>query len=148
MAIIRLALAFALLVAVLVAGCQPAGRAFQTSLPTSERDPLPVTLTDESGLVTGIGPAEVDPVWNDFVPAVHASPNDPNAWILSWLGGYCDQDTAVWFGVLQGGYVASVAVHKKFGLFGGCPAAAVPRAIRIATSKPIPVESITAAGGG
>lgn len=145
MAIVRRALALTLLVAALVVACQPAATTFRASLPTDERDPLPVTLTDETGLVTGIAPAAVDPAWNDFVPAVHADPNDPNAAVLSWLGGVCDQDTIVWFGVLHGGYVVSVAVHEKFGT--GCASAAVPRAIRIATSRPIPVDSVTVAGG-
>ena len=135
-----------MLVAALVVACQPAATTFRTSLPTDERDPLPVTLTDETGLVTGIAPAAVDPAWHDFVPALHALPNDPNAAVLSWMGGVCDQDTTVWFGVLHGGYVLSVAVNERFG-FGGCPAAAVLRAIRIATSRPIPVDSVTVAGG-
>jgi hypothetical protein len=146
MAILRRAVALTLLVAVLVVACQPEGRTFQTTLPTYERDPLPVTLTDETGLVTGIAPAAVDPAWHDFVPALHALQGDPNAAVLSWTGGLCDQDTTVWFHVLHGGYLLNVAVHEKFG-FGGCPGAAVPRAIRIATSSPIPADSVTVAGG-
>lgn len=144
MAIFRRVVALTLLVAALVVACQPSGRAFQTTLPNAERDPLPVTLTDETGLVTGIAPAVVDPAWNDFVPTVHALPNDPNGLVVGWMGGSCDQDTTVWFHVLHGGYVLNVAVHEKFGL--GCAGAAVLRAIRIVTSSPIPVDSVTAAG--
>lgn len=64
---------------------------------------------------------------------------------LTWMGGACDQDTIFGFHVLHGGYVLNVAVHEKFGT--GCPAAAVRRAIRMATSRPIPVDSIAVAGG-
>ena len=145
MAIFRRAVALTLVVAVLVVACQPAGRAFQTTLPTPERDPLPVTLTDDTGLVTGIAPADFDPAWNILVPTLHADPDDPNASILAWLGGACDQDTTVWFHELHGGYVLNVAVHEKFGF--GCTAAAVLRAIRITTSSPVPVDSVTVAGG-
>ena len=146
MAISRRALAATMLVAALVVTCQPAGRAFQASLPTAERDPLPVTLTDETGLVTGIAPAEADVGWSVLVPTLHADPNDPNASVLGWLGGSCDQDTTVWFHVLHGGYVLSVAVHERFGI-GGCSGAAVLRAIRIATSSPLAVDSVVVAGG-
>lgn len=146
MAILRRAVVLTLLVAVLVVACQPEGRTFQTTLRTEYSDPLPVTLTDETGLVTGIAQAEVDPATgNDVLPVLHADPNDPNVSVLTWTGGVCDQDTTVRFSVLNGGYVLSVAVDEKFGT--GCPAAAVPRAIRIAASRPIPVDSVTVAGG-
>jgi hypothetical protein len=57
----------------------------------------------------------------------------------------CDQDTTVRFHLLHGRYVLNVAVHQKLGT--GCPAAAVPRAIRMTTSRPISVDSIVVAGG-
>ena len=141
----RAAVALMLLAAVLGVACQPQGRTFQTTLPTEGRDPLPVTLTDETGLVTGVAPAEVDLVWNDNVPAIHALRNEPNAAVLSWLGGACDQDATVLFHVVHGDSLLNVAIHEKFGL--GCSGAAVARAIRISTSNPILVDSIVVAGG-
>ena len=145
MVIVWRAVALTLLVAV-VAACQADGTTFQTTLRTEGNDPLPVTLTDQTGLVTAIGQPVLDAsAWNDNVPVLHADPDDPNASVLTWLGGMCDQDTAVWFGLQTGGYILSVAVHEKLGL--GCPAAAVLRAIRISTSRPIPVGSVIVAGG-
>ena len=139
------AVALTLLVAVLVAACQPEGRTFQVTLRTEFNHPLPVTMTDETGLVTGITQAAAVPATTPNDPALRAEQDDPNAAVLSWLGGACDQDTTVWFHVLHAGYVLNVAVHETFGT--GCPLAAVPRAIRIATSRPIPVDSVTVAGG-
>ncbi len=141
----RRALALTLLVAV-GAACQAEGTTFQTTLRTEFNEPLPVTLVDQTGLVTGVAQPVVDAAaWNDNVAVLHADPNDPNAAVLTWLGGMCDQDTTVRFKVLNGGYALNVEVHEKLGL--GCPAAAVLRAIRISTSRPIPVGSVTVAGG-
>jgi hypothetical protein len=140
MAIVR-AVVLSVLVAVPGVACQPQGRTFQTTLQSENTNPLPVTLTDETELVTGIAQADVDPAaLADPLPVVHALASDPNASILTWEGGACDQDTTVRFHVLHGGYVLNVAVHEKSGI--GCPAAAVPRAIRLTTSRPIAPDSI------
>jgi hypothetical protein len=64
--------------------------------------------------------------------------------VLSWLGGLCDRDATVRFHVVHGDYLLNVAIHDSGG---SCPAAGVPRAIRIALSRSIPVESIVVAGG-
>ena len=138
------AIALSLLVAVLVAGCQPQGQSFQKTLRTEDNKPLPVTLTDETKLVTGITQGAVDPATTGNDPAVRADRVEPNGLVLTWLGGACDQDAAVWFGVLNGGYVLTVSVH---GSAANCPASAVPRAVRITTSRPIPADSIIVAGG-
>lgn len=138
--------ALILLVAVLATACRIEGRAFQTTLRSDSVDPLPVTLTDATGLVTGIAQAEVDPATtlNDVLPVLHTPPSDPSAAVLTWMGGLCDQDTTLWFHVLNGGYVLNVTTHGKLGL--GCPAAGVYRAVRMTTSRPIPVDSIIVAG--
>jgi hypothetical protein len=142
----RWAVALTMLVAILVVACQPASRTFQTTLRPEFNDPMPVTLTDETGLVSGIAEAEVDAAtFNDFSPRLRAVPNEPNASVLTWIGGMCDTNTTVRFHVLNGGYVLNLANHVTFGT--GCPAAAVPRALRIETSSPIPVDSVTVAGG-
>ena len=79
-------------------------------------------------------------------PAVRADPTDPNAFILSWLGGLCDNDASLTFKRAEGRYVLNVAVHGKVGFPVGCPAAGVFRDVRIVTSSPIPIDSIVAAG--
>ncbi|HEX7473922.1 MAG TPA: hypothetical protein VF323_12635 [Candidatus Limnocylindrales bacterium] len=78
--------------------------------------------------------------------AARADPTHPNAFIVSWLGGACDNDAALTFKRLEGGYVLNVAVHGKFSFPGGCTANGIFRDVRIVTSSPIPVDSIVAAG--
>jgi hypothetical protein len=146
MTAVRSAIALGLFVTVLVAACQPEGRIFEVTLGTESNDRLPVTLTDGTRLVTGIAQAAVDPVTVGNEPAVRADPDDPTGLVLTWLGGGCDQDAALRFHVVNGGYVLNLASHGKLGL-GGCPAIGLPRAVRIAVSRPIPVDAITVAGG-
>ncbi len=135
-----------LLIAVLFVACQSGGRVFQATLRADSIEPLPITLTDETNLVTGITAAPTDTATIPNDPAVGLDRDDPNRLVLTWLGGACDQDAAVWFGQQNGGYVLSVEIHGRFGL-GGCTAVGVPRAIRIGVSRAIPVESIVVAGG-
>jgi hypothetical protein len=144
MTVVRVTVAIAVLVA-LVAGCQPSGRPFQVTLVTDFADPLPVTLTDETGLVTAIEQVEADAASVGDLAALQADPTDPNASVLTWVGGACDQDTTVWFHVLSGGYVMNVAIHERLGM--GCTAVGIPRGIRITTTRPIPADSVTVAGG-
>jgi hypothetical protein len=142
MAILRSHIGLILLVAILLAGCQAEGRTFQITLPTVDKVPLPVTLTDETGLVTGITQVAVLPAMGND-PALHADPSDSSGAVLTWLGGACDTDTALRFLMLNGGYILNVSTD---GGSANCPASAVPRAIRIGTSRPIPVASISVAG--
>jgi hypothetical protein len=135
-----------LLTAALVVGCQSSGKSFRTTLRPESEKPVQVTLTDETTLVTQVTPAPADAATIPNDPAVHLDEADPNRLVLTWLGGVCDHDAAVWFGSQNGAYVMSVAIHEEIGL-GGCPGAGVPRAIGITTSRPIPVGSIVVAGG-
>jgi hypothetical protein len=105
-----------------------------------------VVLSDETRLVTGIEPGTMEPGADDAELAARTDPIDPNAFIVSWLGGACDNDAALTFKQAEGGYLLNVAVHGKFGFPGGCPALGVPRDLRIITSTPIPVDSIVVAG--
>lgn len=137
----------ALLSAAAVAACSgpSSGQQFSAVLQDSaEAPPLPVVLSDETGLVTGIESAPMDPRGDYGEPTVRADPTDPNAFIISWLGGACDNDASLTFKRAEGVNVLNVAVHGKFGF--GCTAAGVYRDLRIVTSTPIPVDSIVAAG--
>jgi hypothetical protein len=121
------------------------GREFSAVLQASGgTPPLPVVLSDGTGLVTGIESAPMDPSSAYSELAARADPTDPNAFIISWLGGACDNDASLTFKRAEGGYVLNVAVHGKLGL--GCTAAGVARDVRIVTSSPIRVDSIVAAG--
>jgi hypothetical protein len=135
----------ALLVALIVAACQPEGRIFRTTLGTDINAPLSVTVADGTTLVTGIAEAAVDPVTVGNEPAVRADHDGATGLVLTWLGGGCDQDAAVRFLPATDGYVLTVATHQKLGL--GCTAVGVPRAVRITLSRPIPADSIAVAGG-
>jgi hypothetical protein len=135
----------AILTAAILAACGDSpGIVFRTTLSTPDGQvPLPVTLGDKTGLVVGIGPAQVDPV--EFRDAgVLADPTDPNAFILTWLGGMCDNDAAVVFRPTASGYDLQLEVDEKLSL--GCPAAGVLRALHVETSEPIPVGAVTISG--
>jgi hypothetical protein len=146
------AYALSLFLTFIVAAClPPAGRVFQTTLlhtspsnPSGDH-PLPVTLGDQTDLVVGIEPTEGDER-GGLEPLVQSDPADPNALILSWLGGMCDNDAAVSFQPSGSGYALHLQVHQKLGF--GCPAAGLLRGLRITTSEPIPPGSIAVSGRG
>lgn len=141
------AIAVGLLLTAFLAACfPPAGRPFHTTLSTPDgSNPLPVALGDETDLVIGIEPAE--PATSaSLEPLVQADPTDPSAVIVSWVGGMCDNDASLSLRPSGAGYALHLEVHQKLGL--GCPAAGVLRGLRINTSRPIPLGSITTSGRG
>lgn len=133
----------ALLAALFTACGPPPGVVFRTTLAnTSGEFPLPVALGDTSGIVVGIGPASVSSV--DFRDAgVFVDPTRPNAFILTWLGGMCDDDVALVFSPTDSGYDIRLAIRQGIG---GCPGAGILRGLRIETSEPISVGAITISG--
>ena len=139
------ALAVAAVLAATLAACWPSGPQYRVTLQdSSEIPPLPIVLTDETGLVTRIEAAQVpDPIGSSGL-AVRPDPSDPDAFVLGWLGGACDNDVALTFKRHQNGYVLTVSTHGK--LDTGCTLQAITRTVRIVTSAPIPVGSIVAAG--
>ena len=141
-----LVIAVSLLSAAAVAACSGASsRQFSAVLQFSEETaPLPMVLSDETGLVTGIALAPMDPLANYAEAVARADSTDPNAFIVSWLGGACDNDASVTFKRHEGGYLLHVTVHGNF--LGGCTMNAIPRDVRIVTSSPIPVDSILTGG--
>lgn len=58
--------------------------------------PMPVTLGDTTGLVVSIEAVILED-WPGDGPMVTGDPADPNALILSWLGGACEDETVVGF---------------------------------------------------
>ena len=149
-ATLRVAVSVLTVAAVAMAACSgpTSSRQFSAVLQPSDEVPsLPVVLSDETGLVTGITSAPMDPGGEYREVVARADPTDPNAFIVSWLGGACDNDAALTFQRHEGGYVLSVAVHGKGGFLGGsCTLQGIVRDLRIVTSSPIPVDSIVAAG--
>jgi hypothetical protein len=146
----RLLIAVSLVGALSVAAClgPSSSNQFRAVLQSpGDRAALPVTLNDETDLVTAIDTEAHDPTFQSQDPTVWTDPSHPNAFVVSWTGGACDNDVLLWFTRHEGGYSLSVEVHGKFSFPGGCPALGIPRDVRIVTSSPVPIDSIVAAGG-
>jgi hypothetical protein len=141
-----------LVLGVLLAACSPppAGQLWKTTLPNGEAASLPVVLRDETGLVTSIEPLAVDPSGVGSMPSVQADPNDPNALLVTWLGG-CDTDAQLGLKPSHRGtgqYDLHVSFGSPSGFGGGCAAVGVGRGVRVRTSSPIPVDSIAVNAAG
>ena len=122
----------------------PAGRRFHTTLTTPDGShSLPGTLGDQTNLVVGLEPGPIDP-FPAADPAVRSDPADPNAMILTWVGGACEDESVVVFHPGGGRY--DLAVSPRAGLFGSCPAIGILRAVRIRTSEPVPIDLIDVIG--
>jgi len=136
-----------LVVAIFVAAClPPAGTLFRTTLLMPDgRYPLPLAVGDQTELVVGIEPADGDPAVGSE-PLIRTDPADPNAFIVTWIGGACDNDAAIAFRPAGSGYALNLEVHPKIGL--GCTAIGILRAVRIRTSTPVPPDLITASATG
>jgi hypothetical protein len=142
---VTLLIGVAVLTGAVVAACSAPGRQFNAVLQVAaEVPPLPVLLSDETGLVTEIESAPGQPGGGDGNLVARADPTDPNAFIVSWLGGACDNDASLTFKQSEGVFLMNVAVHGKLSL--GCPAVGISRDVRVATSSPIPLSSIVVAG--
>jgi hypothetical protein len=141
-------IALGVLVAASIVGCsgptEPEPRLFRTVLPLGDQ-PLPLVLSDQTGLVTGIGPA-ADPQGVDELPVILADSSDPMAFVIIWVGSPCDEDAALSFKSNEGGYRLQLSVSP--GARGCQLLATVPRGVRIVTSTAIPVSSIEATGSG
>lgn len=131
-------------IAALVVACgPPAGTLFRATLTSPGGSyPLPITLGDTTGLVVSIEPLMLQD-WPGDGLTVTADPGDPNALVLSWLGGACEDETVILFWPVEDRYGMSVAPRDGPGLLGGCPAIGLFRAIRITLSKPVAPESIS-----
>jgi hypothetical protein len=133
----------AVLTGIVVTACASSGRSFEVTLPPGFYHPLPVTLIDHTGLVTGISEAAVNS-GPAFRPVLHHDPVDPNSAILTWPGGACDSDATV---TLQhdDSYLITLRTRESAG--SGCILVAVPRSIRISTSAPLPIDDVSVTGG-
>ena len=75
---------------------------------------------------------------------VQSDPADPDALVVTWLGGLADTDASIYFWRADTGYWLQVTVHKKPGL--GGPALGIPRALRIHVRTPIDAAAVSIAG--
>lgn len=104
--------------------------------------PMPVTLGDTTGLVVSIEAVILED-WPGDGPMVTGDPADPNALILSWLGGACEDETVVGFWPIEDRFGMYVAPRGAPGLGGGCPAIGLLRAVRLRLSSPVAPELIS-----
>jgi hypothetical protein len=133
------------LIVIVTAACQPAGALFNTTVHQPDGSyPMPVVLGDQTGLVIGIEPTVGDFPRGDL-PNVQPAQDDPNAVIVSWGTGACDDDSAVSFQRSEAGYRLTVVVHGGFSM--GCTAQLLIRTLQIRFSEAIPASSILAIGG-
>lgn len=139
-------LTLALFVGVFTTAClQPAGTLFRaTALQPDGAYPMPVTLGDETGFVVAIESAPGDYGDGDL-PHVQSDPEDPNAVIVSWGTGACDDDTAASFKGAAAGYRLDLDVNEGFPV--ACSAQLLIRGLRIRFSTPIPADTIGVFGG-
>ena len=137
------------LLAVLVVACgPPAGRLFHATLSSPDGSyPLRVTLGDQTDLVVAIEPAAGEAL-GDAGPSVWSEPAEPNVLIITWLGGACEDETVISFWPNDRRYGLMVAHRGGPGSLGGCPGIGLPRAVRVETSKPVPMELIDIIAGG
>jgi hypothetical protein len=134
----------AILMAILASCGGPPGTLFHATLTDAAGAyPLPVTLGDTTGLVLGVRAGQFDPA--DFRDAgILADPAEPEAFIVTWLGGACDSDAVLTFRTTGSGYDIELAEHQKLGL--GCTAQGILRGLRVETSAPILLSTITISG--
>ncbi|NJD26671.1 MAG: hypothetical protein FIA92_00035 [Chloroflexi bacterium] len=139
-------LAAGLAIAVFLAACstgnvgstQPPGTFFHTTIPT--HSVLPVTLLDTTGLVVGIEPWSTEFQWANTA-LVQADPADPNAFVIYWIGVSAEGQAFISFSTTTPGYALHLEIRPKPERGGGT-LVALPRAVRIETSRPVPIESI------
>ena len=142
------ALAGAVLLAAIVAACQPGGTVFKATVRQPDGSyPLEVVLGDQTGQVKTVEAAPdvgIDVDVRLALPQVLEDPADPNAILLSWATGACD-DVAISFQRSDPGYRIDIDAHDRIGL--GCTAQLLFRNLRIGFAEPIPIDQIRASGG-
>ena len=141
-------LAGAVLLAAIGAGSlPPAGAVFKATVHEPDGSyPLEIVLGDETGQVIAIeaAPEAVSAIEFSLLPLVEEDPADPNAVLLSWATGACD-DVAIALRKSDTGYEINVDAHERIGL--GCTAQLLRRSLRMRFAEPISADEIIASGG-
>ena len=130
----RLIAAPAVLAIAVLGGCSTFGvRTFGYAFPAEDgRAAVPVLLTDHAGAVTEIdqAPPGVQPIADAGFMAV---PDMPNALVIHWIGGACDEKVDI--DVKESGgltFTLSTAVRPV-----ACDAVAIPRAVLVKLTRPL-----------
>ena len=133
---VSLLAALALVACVASAGCGggPIATPFLANYPaaTAGGDAVPISLIDQTGLVTGLAVAN-----EAAAEGVSAVPGQPNALRASWAGGVCDDRVTLVLNKLGAGYELAIHNHPRFTAGIECDASAVTRAVDITFTQPI-----------
>jgi len=132
------------LVAVLSSCQAPAGTQFRATVVQPDGSyAMPVVLGDQTGLVTAIESAPFEGYVE--LPSVRPDPNDPNAVIVSWGTGACDDDTSLALQRSGPGFRIDIAVNAGFTL--ACTAQLLYRGLRIQFSTAVSADAFDVFGG-
>ena len=99
---------------------------------TADGDAVPISLIDQTGLVTGMTQAATA-----AAEGVSAVPGEPNVLRASWPGGACDDRATLVLNKLGAGYELAIHNHPRFTAGIECDASAVTRAVDITFSQPL-----------
>ena len=133
------------LLCLVLAGCggPPAGTVFEATLAQPDgSSAMPVILGDRTGLVRSIAPATGGPGGAFDQLSIATDPADPNTLLVTWITGMCEDNTTISFIRLDAGFGLYLYVNGGIG-FGGCPAAALTRELRVTLSEPVAPGTIT-----
>jgi len=133
----------AAMVAAAFAACAD-GQRFETTLRAPDGSyELPVTLTDQTGLVQGIDLGGVEDAEYGLDPTIIPS-SDRSMIGISWLGGACTDRVELSFARTETGY--SLRLKGDAPLFASCPAIGLSRAVWVRLSEPIDASTVVAYG--
>jgi hypothetical protein len=129
--------AVALLACLSVAGCSgealPSPFAIEYPAATAGGDPLPVSLIDQTGLVTAMAVAAEAPP-----EGVSTVPGQPNVIRVGWPGGICDDRATLVLNPIGARYQLTIHNHPRFTAGIECGDGVVTRGVDITFSQPLP----------
>lgn len=127
-------------IALTTAGCSSGSRTFDVTFPAENQtltiEPLPVSLVDNSGLVSGFRLASPNPNWPEGVQAV---PGDQTALVITWVGGACDQAVSM----TSDGASNALRVAVKTSSVGGCRLLGVGRGLELDFNHAVRAQDVT-----
>lgn len=137
---LALTAAFLALATALLAGCsQGVGvPTYMTLYPPREigGGTLPISLVDQTGLVTGIFAAP-DVAASSDPGSVEALPGPGNRLRVTWLGELCDDRVTMVLNSLGEGFQVVIHNHPQFAAGALCEAGGTPLTVDIAFAQPI-----------
>jgi len=138
----------ACLVALVVAQAFVGSRTFRADPPNLGDqpgwDPVPVTVYDATGLVAEVRVWTRPEDWGGD-PPLEGAVTLPDSWVrVGWIGGACADRSLLAF--VDGGPGLRMAWWEQ-GLFLGCPAVGIPRAIEVRLTRLIEPDRIEVVPG-